>query len=573
MAPDALSVIVSIPSCHRASRLSSRTPCPWGEVRTSLWRIRGGLRRGAGCTAVCGCVGATQPDSNTIAPASSRRFMAPPAWTVDAHGVQAAAVGTVDEIGASETSRLFSAGISEIDLCVVPLALQDGPRHGPPTPSTFRNTSRSPLSRRKRRRPCPSRRVAARDRHPRRIRLTRLVAGLEEPRGALAAADTHGHDAVARLRVQHLVGDRAHHARAGHAERVADRDRAAVPVELLWVEAEPVATVDDLRGEGLVQLPDVDVADLEARAPEELRHREDRTDPHLLGRAAGDREAAEDELGPDAELLRALHGHHERGARAVGELGGVARGHRALTALLVEVRRERQETLQRRVGAVTLVLVAVPLFLADDLARLLVEDAARDVHRCKLLLEEALPLGAGRPLLAEQSVAVLGLAADLVALGDDLGRIAHHHVDPRIVLLHPRVRRAVPLGHRDRLDAAADHDVGAVVDDVVGRDRDRLEPRGAEAVHREATDAHREPGADRRDARDVVALRAVGLAAAENHVLDLRRVELWDLAEDVLDAVGGEVVRPREVERAAERLGERRAGARDDDGFTHGGLL
>src|SRR2546426_3843051 len=70
MAPDALSVIVSIPSCHRASRLSSRTPCPWGEVRTSLWRIRGGLRRGAGCTAV----GATQPDSNTIAPANSRRL-------------------------------------------------------------------------------------------------------------------------------------------------------------------------------------------------------------------------------------------------------------------------------------------------------------------------------------------------------------------------------------------------------------------------------------------------------------------------------------------------------------------
>src|SRR3989442_6096275 len=338
MAPDGLSVIVSIPSCHRASRLSSRTPCPWGEVRTSLWRIRGGLRRGAGCTAVCGCVGATQPDSNTIAPASSRRFTAPPAWTVDAHGVQAAAVGTVDEIGGSETSRLFSAGISEIDLCVVPLAVQDGPRHGA---------------------------------HRRRIRLTRLVAGLEEPRGALAAANAHGHDAVARLRVQHLVGDRAHHAPAGHAERVADRDRAAVPVELLRVEAEPVATVDDLRGEGLVQLPDVDVADLEARAPEELRHREDRADPHLLGRAAGDREAAEDELGPDAELLRALHGHDERGARAVGELGGVARGHRALTALLVEVRRERQETLPRPVGAVALGLVAVPPFLADALAPLL----------------------------------------------------------------------------------------------------------------------------------------------------------------------------------------------------------
>src|SRR5439155_425567 len=44
-------------------------------------------------------------------------------------------------------------------------------------------------------------------------------------------------------------------------------------------------------------------------------------------------------------------------------------------------------------------------------------------------------------------------------------------------------------------------------------------------------------------------------------------------AEDVLEAVGGEVVGPRQVERAAERLGERRAGAGDDDGFTHVGLL
>src|SRR5213076_3385081 len=81
------------------------------------------------------------------------------------------------------------------------------------------------------------------------------------------------------------------------AERVADRDRAAVPIELLRVEAEPVTTVDYLRSERLVQLPDVDVADPEAAALEELRHREDRADPHLVGLTAGDREAAEDELG------------------------------------------------------------------------------------------------------------------------------------------------------------------------------------------------------------------------------------------------------------------------------------
>src|SRR4030095_13199676 len=48
MPPDALSVTVSVPSCNRLSRLSSRAPCPWGEVRTSRWRIRGGVPLGAG---------------------------------------------------------------------------------------------------------------------------------------------------------------------------------------------------------------------------------------------------------------------------------------------------------------------------------------------------------------------------------------------------------------------------------------------------------------------------------------------------------------------------------------------
>src|SRR2546426_10331546 len=80
---------------------------------------------------------------------------------------------------------------------------------------------------------------------------------------------------------------------------------------------------------------------------------------------------------------------------------------------------QRQQALEGRVGPVTLVLVAGPLFLADDLARLLVEDAARDVHRRELLLEEALLLGPRGSLLGLEGVTVLGLAADPRALCDD----------------------------------------------------------------------------------------------------------------------------------------------------------
>src|SRR5712691_8710156 len=87
ISPDALSVTVAVPSCIRLSRLSSRAPCPWGEVRTSRWRTRGGLGLGAGCADVCGWGGAAQLDSRTIAPTSSRRFMA---------------ARIVDEVGALE---------------------------------------------------------------------------------------------------------------------------------------------------------------------------------------------------------------------------------------------------------------------------------------------------------------------------------------------------------------------------------------------------------------------------------------------------------------------------------------
>src|SRR5439155_23456541 len=124
--------------------------------------------------------------------------------------------------------------------------------------------------------------------------------GLEHPGPALSAADAHRDEAVALLAAEHLVGQRAGQPRAGHTERMPDRDRAAVDVEPLGIDAEPVAAVDHLDGERLVQLPEIDVLDLETVPPEELRHREDRADPHLVGLAARHGEAAEDRERLDA---------------------------------------------------------------------------------------------------------------------------------------------------------------------------------------------------------------------------------------------------------------------------------
>src|SRR4030095_1494533 len=106
--------------------------------------------------------------------------------------------------------------------------------------------------------------------------IARSERGLEQPGGAHAAADAHRDDAPALALPLQLEQQRAGHPGTGHAVRMSDGDRAAVRVQLIHRDAEPVAAVHDLRGEGLVQLDDVDVVDGEAGALEQLRHREHR---------------------------------------------------------------------------------------------------------------------------------------------------------------------------------------------------------------------------------------------------------------------------------------------------------
>jgi hypothetical protein len=93
---------------------------------------------------------------------------------------------------------------------------------------------------------------------------------LEDRRDALAAADALGGEGVAlgfaREQRRRLAGD----AGAGGAQRVAERDGAAVEVDLGDVEAELVDAGQRLRSERLVELDDVDVARASgrrARAP------------------------------------------------------------------------------------------------------------------------------------------------------------------------------------------------------------------------------------------------------------------------------------------------------------------
>src|SRR3954469_2023719 len=81
------------------------------------------------------------------------------------------------------------------------------------------------------------------------------AVNLEQPGTTLAATDTHGDDAPLRLAPPPLLQDVAGEPRAGHAEGMTDGDRAAVDVVLLGIDAELVARIQTLAGEGFVELP------------------------------------------------------------------------------------------------------------------------------------------------------------------------------------------------------------------------------------------------------------------------------------------------------------------------------
>src|SRR5215472_9733018 len=101
---------------------------------------------------------------------------------------------------------------------------------------------------------------------------------LEKTGRTHAATDAHGHHGppdTAPLALDQRVAD---HARTRHPIWVADRDRAAVDIVPLGIDAEPVSAKESLNRECFVELPQTNIVDLEPVLLQQLRHREHRTD-------------------------------------------------------------------------------------------------------------------------------------------------------------------------------------------------------------------------------------------------------------------------------------------------------
>src|SRR5258707_11747337 len=176
--------------------------------------------------------------------------------------------------------------------------------------------------------------------------LHRTLIYLEQPRRAHAAADAHGHDRASGAAAPSFDQDMTGHARTAHAERMADRDRSAVDIETFLWDAEPIAAIEHLAGEGFVKLPQIDVIDIEALARQQLRNGESRADSHLVGLGASDRKAPEGAERLQPTLFGELRVHQHAGGSAVGKLARVAGRDKAAVAH----RRQRREAFERGVG-------------------------------------------------------------------------------------------------------------------------------------------------------------------------------------------------------------------------------
>src|SRR2546422_5900658 len=190
---------------------------------------------------------------------------------------------------------------------------------------------------------------------------------LEKTRRAHAAADAHGDDDV--LRAAPLAFDErmAGEARARHTVGVTEGDRAAVDVQPLVRDAEPVAAVDHLHGERLVQFPQTNVFHFQPGAREQSRHGEHRADAHFVRLAAGYREAAENPKRSQVALFGELRVHDDAGGGAVGELARVS----GRDGAAFDRRLDLGDALERRVRADAFVVLRRDL-LDPTFPRLLV---------------------------------------------------------------------------------------------------------------------------------------------------------------------------------------------------------
>ena len=102
------------------------------------------------------------------------------------------------------------------------------------------------------------------DASPRRASLphfSRSLHSLDDGRNPLADADAHGRQAVAAAAPFHFMDEGSHDSRAAAAERMSQRDGAAIDIEFIQIDAQLASAREHLGRECFVKLDKVDLLD------------------------------------------------------------------------------------------------------------------------------------------------------------------------------------------------------------------------------------------------------------------------------------------------------------------------
>jgi alkylation response protein AidB-like acyl-CoA dehydrogenase len=150
--------------------------------------------------------------------------------------------------------------------------------------------------------------------------LPRPLNPLDDARGRQRAAGAHGDQGQVRVAPLQLVQGGGQQPGAGRADRVAERDRAAVDVDPVLVRLVHPHPGQRDRRERLVHLEQVDVGDRHARPLEHPRGRLHGAVQVVVGLGADQALRHDASAGPQPELVTALGRGQQQGGRAVGDL-------------------------------------------------------------------------------------------------------------------------------------------------------------------------------------------------------------------------------------------------------------
>ena len=373
---------------------------------------------------------------------------------------------------------------------------------------------------------------------------------LDQHRHPLADADAQRREAAGAALALEAPEQADDEADAARAERMAERDRAALGVDRVLVEAEAPDAGDDLRRERLVDLDRVEVGDGPARC------------------ARGP--SAVDGTGPRPMMCggtpaEAVATTRPRGVRPCASTA------RSLATTIAPAPSDSGDALPavtmppRRNDGLSFASASIVVFGRGTSSSVSAPSLSGTSTRSAFAV-----LGRRRgALLRAQAPRVGLLARDAVEHRDLLGRVAE--ADRRLAAVdvaHARVHEAPAerrVGHlrrrapaarglrhddrraRHRLDAARDDDVGLAGADLLRRRRDRLQARRAQPVHGVAGDLVAQAREEDGHARDV----AVVLARLVGGAVD-----------DLVDRVAGDARRGRGRPRARSPRGRRGASPR-----------